>query len=244
MLGLNKMKLLVATYSDQKCIDAYGKFTIPIIENYAKECGADFINMSINAEVPFGEWNYVAMHTIYKLFDTYDRILYMDSDILISKGCPNLFNVTEGGIVFAGVSEDVGSRKENRVHRLKDVQNFYEKDSPNKSPIALIRGYINAGMYLASKYHQAVFQPVNGKLYNKIGYDSPHISYQLFRLGYYFWELDYKWNHMSMFSEAWNGSPSRFDSYFIHYAGDAKFPDKGKMTRNELIKSDWDRIWN
>jgi len=32
-------------------------------------------------------------------------------------------------------------------------------------------------------------------------------------------ELNYKWNHMSMFGEDWNGAPPREDSYILHFAG-------------------------
>jgi hypothetical protein len=53
---------------------------------------------------------------------------------------------------------------------------------------------------------------------------------------------------MTMFSESWNKSPSRFNSFFIHYAGYGIFEDKfivknkdgslKKGQRNEQIKSD------
>jgi len=57
------------------------------------------------------------------------------------------------------------------------------------------------------------------------------------------YELSYKFNHMSMFSEKWNGRASRFDSYMLHYAGNAKFPGKGKRSKIQLIKDDIRRIY-
>ena len=51
------------------------------------------------------------------------------------------------------------------------------------------------------------------------------------------WALRY-FNHTSIFSEPWNGSPSRFDSHIIHYAGRGAFPDKGKRSRVQLIRDD------
>ena len=49
---------------------------------------------------------------------------------------------------------------------------------------------------------------------------------------------------MSMFSESWNGSPCRYNSYVIHYAGQANFPDKGDRSRDDLIKDDFNLIYN
>jgi len=46
-----------------------------------------------------------------------------------------------------------------------------------------------------------------------------------------------------MFSEPWNGSPSRFDSYILHYAGGGRFPDKGKQSRVQLIRDDIKKIY-
>ena len=46
-----------------------------------------------------------------------------------------------------------------------------------------------------------------------------------------------------MFSEAWNGSPLRFYSYLIHYAGGGRFPDKGKRTREQLMRDDVKKIY-
>jgi len=60
--------------------------------------------------------------------------------------------------------------------------------------------------------------------------------------------LPYLFNHQRVFSEKWNGSPSRFDSYIIHYAGEG-LRDKrdvfGKKikTRAQQIKSDYFRIY-
>ena len=72
--------------------------------------------------------------------------------------------------------------------------------------------------------------------------DIAHISYQIKNNNLDIFELDYTWNHMSMFSEPWNGSPSRFDSKIIHYAGNADFPDKGRRSRERLIADDAKRI--
>jgi hypothetical protein len=88
-----------------------------------------------------------------------------------------------------------------------------------------------------------MFQLFNGKLWEAKGFDAPFYSYQIMRLGYNYVDLGYKWSHMSMFSEAWNGSPSRFDSYILHYAGAGAFSDKGERSRTQLIVDDVKKIY-
>lgn len=57
------------------------------------------------------------------------------------------------------------------------------------------------------------------------------------KLGFGVFELPYQWNHTTMFSQAWNGSPDRFKSYIIHYAGAGVF-DPGVRNRLEQIQHD------
>ena len=59
---------------------------------------------------------------------------------------------------------------------------------------------------------------------------------------YKFYELSYKWNHMTMFSEKWNKKADRFDSCIIHYAGGGRF-ERGVKDRLQQIKKDIKRAY-
>ena len=48
-------------------------------------------------------------------------------------------------------------------------------------------------------------------------------------------QLDYRWNHMTMFSEPWNDNADRFESFIIHYAGRGVF-DEADITEQALYK--------
>jgi len=87
-----------------------------------------------------------------------------------------------------------------------------------------------------------MFTKINGQLWNG-EFAQTHLNYQMMKFRYKYIDLGYKFNHMSIFSESWNGSPSRFDSYIIHYAGGGKFSDKGKRSKAQLIKDDIKKIY-
>ena len=230
------MKLLMATCSDETQL-SYGKFTLPILRMYAKKWKATFKILDDRSynKMGFAMWNYRTME-FHSLLEVYDKVVYMDSDIVINKTCPNLFDVVPSdtiGLIF----EDKGSRLQDRRRRITLVKTTFGGNEQWTS------GLPNGGFYIVSKCHRNIFRKINGRLYDGPGCDGSHYMYQIIKFGYKYVDLGYKFNHMSMFSESWNGSPSRFDSYIIHYAGSGSFPDKGKRDRIELMANDVRKIY-
>lgn len=203
-------KYLIASRSDdsQKEIT---DITFPIIKRYASACDAEFITIVDPRDLH----HHYRIMQFYELFEHYDRILSLDSDILILKGAPNIFDVVPEdkiGTIF----EDVGSRKEDRRERIRMIQEEFG-DVDWKS------GYINTGVAVFSKCHREIFAP-SKKLWLNLGYDDVYLGWKIgdiLRDRGQIHELSYKFNHMSLFSE--NGNVSRFDSYIIHYAGQGGF---------------------
>jgi lipopolysaccharide biosynthesis glycosyltransferase len=236
------MKLLVITRADESVVE-YTQLTHPIIRMFAEKWGAEFKILGAATEQkvdPKREfinkmWRILEFHDI---FEDYDRIFHVDSDVVINKTCPNVFEIVPPdtiGLVF----EDKGSRLRNRRGRIAEIKARFGGNEH------WISGYFNMGIFLSSKMHRDMFTKIDGQLWKaKVGLEQTHLSYQLMKLKYKYIDLGYKFNHMSMFSEPWNGSVSRFDSHIIHYAGGAKFPDKGKRSRNQLIKDDIEKIYN
>jgi len=235
------MKLLIITRADESVAE-YTRFTHPIIQMFARKWGAEFrvLGASIEQKVdPKREfinkmWRILEF---YDIFEDYDRIFHVDSDVIINKNCPNVFEIVPSdtiGLVF----EDKGSRLKNRRDRIAEIKARFGGNEH------WISGYFNMGVFLSSKMHRDMFTKIDGHLWEaEVGLEQTHLSYQLMKLGYKYVDLGYKFNHMSMFSESWNGSASRFDSHIIHYAGDGRFPDKGKRTRTELMLDDVRRIY-
>jgi len=226
------MKLLMVTTADES-VAIYTKYTHPILRIFAERWKAEFRILS----KPSNILESCRLFEIYNIFEDYDRILYIDSDIVINKNCPNVFDVVpydSVGFVF----EDKGSRLKNRRARISRIKEEFGGAEH------WVEGYFNMGVFVSSKIHRAVFTKINGQIWgDNIGFGQTHFNYQVMRFKYKHIDLGYKFNHMSMFSEEWNGSPSRFDSYIIHYAGGGKFPDKGKRDRIQLIRDDIMRIY-
>lgn len=226
------MKLLMATRAD-KSVTSYTKYTHPILKMFAKRWGAEFKILDPSSRIS-KMWRILEL---YNLFKDYDRILHIDSDIVINKSCPNIFDIVPYdtiGLVF----EDKGSRLRNRRIRIKQIKYRF---GGNKNWAS---GYFNMGIFLTSKMHRNIFTKIDGRLWkSEAGLEQTHLNYQMMKFGYKYVDLGYKFNHMSMFSEEWNGSPSRFDSHIIHYAGKGGFSDVGNRTMEQLIKDDVARIY-
>lgn len=224
--------IAIATRADQN-IKGYTKYTIPIIEQYCEKWGATLEYM--NGEPPVmtddNKPHYRIME-VYDLLDKYDRVLCLDADMLILPACPNPFKeVPENKI--GSIFEDVGSRARYRHQYIQDIQKAW-------GHIGWKKGYTNAGIFLASKQHRDIFTAFEGKYWTAWGSADLHLSYQARRLGFKFHELDFKWNHMSMFTEPWNNNADRFQSHIIHYAGRGVFDANNRI---EQIKRDYNKIY-
>lgn len=230
------MNLLMVTRADDRVKDTTD-LTHPIIKDFARQWGADFLVLSGDAP-DCSDWKgklHYRIMKLYGLLEKYDRIMNIDSDTIINKNCPNLFTIVphdEIGVIF----EDKGSRLKSRRRRILGVQAAW-------GDIGWRTGYVNTGVSLFSPSHREIFKKFEGQYWESHGYTDVHLGYQIHRLGFKLFELDWRFNHMSMFSEKWNGSASRFDSYILHYAGAARFPGKGNRTKAQQIREDVARIY-
>ena len=59
--------------------------------NYAKRCGADFIELSGNQ---CKEWPMANKYRVYQVTQKYKKTLYVDCDVVIKKDAPNIFELT------------------------------------------------------------------------------------------------------------------------------------------------------
>tara|TARA_B100000700_G_C15056796_1_gene863249 strand:- start:881 stop:1588 length:708 start_codon:yes stop_codon:yes gene_type:complete len=234
------MKLLLTTRADQT-VEGWAQLVHPVFRKYAERVSADFLildeSLNCNAArsgIGDGLWHFRIMKH-YDLHEEYDRILHLDSDILLTPECPNLFDHVPYDSI-ATVYEDVGSRKPQRVQCMLNAQNQF-------GDIGWRDGYINTGVFLTSKCHRDIFQPINGRFFTDWGTDDVHIGYQIKKLGYKVAPLDYQFNHMTMFSEAWNGSPDRFDSHIIHYAGRGIFDEGVATDKLHQASLDYKRLY-
>ena len=230
------MKKLIVTRADNN-IKQMTNITLPIMENYAQKCNADFKIMSHKA--PFLTSDNKPHYRILKvmeLLEEYDRVLCLDADMLINKNCPNIFDIVPVDKI-GSIFEDKGSRTAMRRSKIKQIQ----KEWGN---VGWETGYTNAGTFILSRQHKDIFLPHNNKYWLNWGSADLHLSYNIHKLKFEIFELDYKWNHMTMFSEGWNNNADRFDSHIIHYAGVGIFDKKNNGSRIKQIINDKIKIYD
>jgi len=204
------MKRLIATRSDETQTDM-AILTHPLLKSYAERCGADFKVI----EDCKGLHKHYRIMQFYDLFEEYDSILSVDTDILISNKCPNIFEVVPENHI-ASIYEDVGSRQEDRRKRITLVQKQF-------GDVGWKTGYINTGFALFPKSSREIFKPVSEEnLWLGLGFDDVYLGYQIHKMNIPIYELPIEYNFMSMFTENWCGK-SRADAFVTHYAGQGGF---------------------
>jgi lipopolysaccharide biosynthesis glycosyltransferase len=228
------MKRVIITRSDDN-IKHMSDITHPIFKRFAKEWDADFVVFDHKPPVMTGDGNvHYRILKAKEYLDTYDRLLFLDTDMIINKDCPNIFDeVPEDSI--GTIYEDKGSRVPKRRSVMQNIQKRY-------GDVGWISGYTNAGTFLISNQHKELFEPINGEYYLDWGSVDAHFAYQINKNNYKVHELEYKWNHMTMFSEPWNNHADRFKSHIIHYAGSGIF-DRSCPNRIQQIKNDYKKIY-
>ena len=179
------------------------QITQPTIQAYAQKLGADWI-----------AWDDYQGHTIphYKkldlgsLLDAYDRILYVDNDILIRDDAPD---------IFALVPQDkLGVLDESPfVDRSAQVIPFMEY--VKYDPAQWDRRYYNTGVMVLSKQHKNLFAPPPVELDN--GKEQTHLNVMISKTRTETFPLPFRFNRMLAMDSSLG--EDRFDCFFLHYAG-------------------------
>lgn len=217
-------KRLIATRTDNN-LKQINDLTLPFIKEYASKCNAEFLLLNQKPPIMTDDGHpHFRIMTLHNLLNIYDRICLIDVDTLVMPECPDLFKLVPKNKIGT-VLEDKGSRQKHRRECIQKIQSLFGN-------IGWISGYINTGVFVISKIHQPIFQPINGKYYTAWGSDDLHLGWQIHKYGFQIYELPYQFNSMRCFWESWNGSPNRLNSYIIHYAG---FPLKKRL---EMIRQD------
>lgn len=177
---------------------------------------------------------------VFELYDKYDRILRLDWDVIMTPHCPNVFEIVPEdhiGVVF----EDVGPKRGDRLNRIKMIQE-------QLGDINWTSNYLNSGIILASKQHREIYHTTEEdvktilNLKTRVSKEQNYLNYKVMKFNFKIFELEYRFNHLRFFSEPWNGSPVRHQSYIIHYAGSKEEGLKNMKEDNEILFLNKDKI--
>lgn len=195
---------LVLTISIGKHYENISKITIPFIKGYANKINADFLNISEHNENYITQkWNKFLIH---ELLNKYKRIIYFDIDLIIREDCPNLFDIVPES-KLGMFNEGRYSERKEFIIQASEYYNEPIKDWDGK--------FYNSGVMVISRIHKQIFKMPKG--IDFVETDQPYINLRIVRDKIDMFELDFKFNRMSILDKFIG--ISRLDSYVVHYAG-------------------------
>lgn len=202
------MKTAITTLCVGDLYEHLSRFSHPPMELYARCIGADFI-----VERTFGDHavgSYQKFTLIHRLLQDYDRVCFIDSDILIRHDAPNIFQEVP--------EECLGLYDEGGLFDRTPAWNaLFQRLNFPINPIAFKENhfYFNTGVIVASKKHRLLFIPALEE-FDSFGEQS-FFNYRVWDKRPKTHKLPYRFNRLheigAVTGEGWD------DSYFAHFAG-------------------------
>jgi lipopolysaccharide biosynthesis glycosyltransferase len=208
------------------------------MERYSERCGAQFVRLRHNT-VGFHSEYFEKMYFV-ELLKEYERVLYLDADILVTPHAKNIFDAyPDPGMLYA-FNENLPTEAMNRdpyVAPLLEACPHWPLASNGR-----LR-YFNSGVILVSQGQREAFVnfrdvPVGLEVIDEWFPDQTYLNYLAVKNNVLCGELDYSFNRMHMGERDTDGE--RFRADFIHYAG----PDGyGLGDKAETIRDDFYRMY-
>lgn len=213
------MKKAVVTLAIGDFYQKMSEITHPTIKKYAEKVGADFIVWKDQGEHTLPHYKKL---DLYKLLDEYDRIIYVDTDILVREDAPDL---------FLEVPEDkFGIFDEGRfADRAANMAQYLASHGVN--PKFWDGKYYNTGVMVMSKKHKPIFFAPTIEDCNF--FEQTWLNFMIHITATEVHGLNYKMNRLSVL-DSYTGEP-RHDSWFLHYAGTRLVPNEKQF---DLMRSD------
>ncbi len=179
------------------------RLTHPGLSAYARQIGADFVSLNTPSDSPTLE-----KFRIAEFLGIYDRILYMDTDIVITNQCPD---------ILAVVPEDAfGAWFPNPMIPGRFVE-LIARAQIELGDIGWTQNYFNSGVMVVSQAHRAIFADVSSYRWFMRPdnyFDQTLLNYRVQQSRCRTFDLGFCWNHTPAAK-----NEDRFKSHFIHYCG-------------------------
>nr|MDO8116062.1 glycosyltransferase [Candidatus Sigynarchaeota archaeon] len=213
---------------------AFARYSHPPMIEYARKTGADFIVFD-KQEIGFNKakiFNPILFekYQVGRVLQEYDRVLFVDTDILITPRAPNVFDLVPVEKI-GGVFEDFGTEKDDRRAIIKNVQEVL-------GDVGWTEGYMNSGVFVVSKQHAPAFSFYKTAGFYDGSYEQTNTNWYFHKAGYEIMNIDYRFNFMGLM-RIFHG-PVHREAYFIHYAGGGLFP---WVPRLDQMKNDYEYFY-
>lgn len=219
-----KNKNLVLTIAIGDYYGSLAEISHSTLKEYAKKINADFLNISevkISQTTPHWE-----KFIISDLLKQYERILYLDTDLIVRLDTPNLFD--EVPYFDLGMFNE-GPYTEDRTIAFQQTCYDYGVSCPEWDG-----KYYNSGVMVISRAHKDIFKKPEEEKFNF--YEQTYINMKIAMTQTPIHSLQYWFNRMSCM-DPYIGE-NRHASYIIHYAGFPQPQNLPSVMYNDL------NIWN
>jgi hypothetical protein len=215
------VKTLVFTICQGEAYQKIAKVTHPTIKAYAKKIGADFLCISEKKiSTTSIHWE---KFQVFDLLNTYDRILFLDTDLIIREDCPDLFGFVPEDKLGAFDEAPFTDRSKELII---DTCKAYGVTLPGWNG-----KYYNTGVMVISKRHKHLFKKPELEYYSF--YEQTYLNMRIAEQKIEMFDLEYRFNRMTCM-DAYTGE-DRHASFIIHYAG---CPLEPSLLVDTVIKKD------
>jgi len=202
------MKLGIVTIVNGAKYEAIWKRSEQFFVHYADKCGADLLVLRNLPNLPSPHWAKFSIHELLK--KQYDRIAFIDADILIRPDAPSLFDLVPED-QFGIFNEGTYAPRAMCIHEVRKVFNVELPKWDGKT-------YYNTGVMVVSRAHRYIFSITEEikPLRNSFG-EQTYLNMKIIANDVKVFSLPFKFNRMSLMDRI--VGVTRLDSYFVHYAG-------------------------
>ncbi len=202
------MRAVLTTACGQAYLDM-AALTNPLIAAYARRLNADFIALHQQTVDPptFEKFR------LYDFLGIYERIIYLDSDVIVNDHCPDLFASVPTGSVGAWMASKHTSVFDEAIQGVQRAL----------GNIDWLGDYFNTGVMVLSRAHRDLFR----KPYNYVdGYgEQTLINFRVQKSRIPVFDIGWRANHTNRVER----SQERLRSYIIHYAGAGHMRGMGRI---------------
>ena len=217
------MKCLVLTIAIGQEYTQIARLTHPSIQAYTLRIGADFLcldHTGLADTTPHWEKFQIA-----PLLDHYERILYLDTDLIVRDDCPDIFQLVPP--THLGMFNEAQFTERSKEMMI-DICKAYG------ITLAGWDGrYFNSGVMVISQRHQELFRKPEQEICNF--YEQSYLNMMIAAMQPEMFELPYQLNRMSCMDQV--TGEHRLASYIVHYAG---CPNPSILP--ELIQQDLEKL--
>jgi hypothetical protein len=162
---------------------------------------------------------------VVELLESYERVLFIDCDILIRKDSPNIFDIVPKDMVgMYNESTPFQNYKEDFM-QLWCERFGYDYSKWNGQ-------HYNSGVTVFSRGHELLYSPPKF-VYRDMFYDQTHLNANIMNFNIPMFDIPYQFNRIFFIDEM--VPDSRYESFFIHYAGSWHLLEEGHSDNPEYL---------